>query len=254
MSQKRKRLQALFGKVDGWKFYLHHKWKKGQPFRFPYLKHPVHLRYIISLSDHIMFEQIFYTKGYDIELPITPEWIFDIGANVGLAALYFSNRFPDAKIIGIEPEKANYEQALLNTKPYPNVEVLHGAIWPREETLRLLDKGFGEASFMVTATEGEGSYELPAYTIGGLMKRAGIDTVDLVKIDIEGAEMDLFTDNFEEWLPRTKVLLVETHDRYRPGTSRAVFNAINKYDFDLEVKGENLVFYNRALLPREERK
>jgi FkbM family methyltransferase len=250
MSSRRKRLQALFGKVDGWSFYLHHKLKKGKPFRFPFLRHPVHLRYIMSLSDHIMFEQIFRARGYDIDIPTEPKWIFDIGANIGLASLYFANRFPDAQIIGVEPESTNHRQAVLNTKPYTNVEILHGAIWPREETLRLLDKGLGEASFMVTSTEGEGSYELPAYTIGGLMKRAGINTVDLVKIDIEGAEMDLFTENYKEWLPYTKILLVETHDRYRPGTSRAVFNAINEYDFDLEVKGENLVFYNRQLMPR----
>ncbi|TCZ67882.1 FkbM family methyltransferase [Flaviaesturariibacter aridisoli] len=250
MSHTRKRLQKLFGKADGWKFYLHHKLRKEQPLRFPYLKHPVHLRYIPSLSDHIMFEQIFYSRGYDIDIPFEPRTIFDIGANVGLAALYFANRFPDAKIIGVEPEQSNFSQAKRNTQPYPNVEILHGAIWPREETLRLLDKGFGEASFMVTSNEGEGSYELPAYTIAGLMKRAGITTVDLVKIDIEGAEMDLFAENFESWLPYTKVLLVETHDRYRPGTSRTVFETINRYDFDLEVKGENLVFYNRQLLPR----
>lgn len=250
MSFMRNRLQGIFGKKEGWYFYLHHKWKKGKPFHFSYLKHPVHLRYIQSLSDHIMFEQIFRTRGYDIELPFAPTTIFDIGSNVGLAAVYFANRFPQARIIGVEPERANVQQALLNTKPYPQIEILHGAIWPREETLHLLDKGLGEASFMVTTDKLAGSYELAAYTIAGLMQRAGVELADLVKIDIEGAELELFSENVDTWLPRTKVLLVETHDRYRPGTSRAVFEAINRYDFDLEVKGENLVFFNRSLLPR----
>jgi hypothetical protein len=46
-----------------------------------------------------MFEQIFYTKEYDINVPFEPKIIIDLGANVGFASVYFANRFPARKYL-----------------------------------------------------------------------------------------------------------------------------------------------------------
>jgi hypothetical protein len=75
-----------------------------------------------------------------------------------------------------------------------------------------------------------------------------ITTIDILKIDIEGAEKEIFETNFENWITNTKVIIVETHDRYKKGTSKAIFNTIGKYDFSLELSGENLVLVNNNLV------
>ena len=74
----------------------------------------------------------------------------------------------------------------------------------------------------------------------------GITVLDLVKIDIEGAEKELFENGYEKWLPKTRVLVVELHDRMKPGCSKSVFSAICQYDFSFSHKGENLIFTNNA--------
>ena len=72
--------------------------------------------------------------------------------------------------------------------------------------------------------------------------------IDILKIDIEGSEKEVFQHGYADWLPKIKVLIIELHDRMVPGASAAVFSAINQYDFSVDIKGENLVFTNNRLL------
>ena len=89
---------------------------------------------------------------------------------------------------------------------------------------------------------------IPTISISKIMKDNNITVIDLLKIDIEGAEKELFESSFESWLPNTRVLVVELHDRMKPGCSKSVFSAICKYDFSFSHKGENLIFTNNARL------
>ena len=65
--------------------------------------------------------------------------------------------------------------------------------------------------------------------------------IDLLKIDIEGAELEVFSNNYESWLPKTKALIIETHDQDRKGTTRPFFSTIAKYNFSTTISGENFV-------------
>jgi hypothetical protein len=79
------------------------------------------------------------------------------------------------------------------------------------------------------------------------LQKSGLQTIDILKLDIEGAEKELFRAGFESWLPNTRLLIVELHDRMVPGCSKALFEAVSKYDFDCETRWENLIFYNKNL-------
>jgi FkbM family methyltransferase len=235
-----------FGVVDGIKLYLNRKYKKASVVKFPFLKYPVILRGQTTKSDVRMFEQIFYTKDYEIAIPIEPKIIVDLGANVGFASLYFSNRFPTSSIVALEPNKENFEAAYENVKRYENIRLIHGAAWHKVEEVSVVDKGHGEAAFMIEP--GRGERTVNTYTVKSIMDIMKTDCIDVLKIDIEGSEKEIFDYGYEEWLPKTKIVIVETHDRYRKGTSKSVLTAICKYDFSLEISGENLVFYNNDLL------
>ena len=52
--------------------------------------------------------------------------------------------------------------------------------------------------------------------------------IDILKFDIEGSERYLFDSNFDEWLPKVRILIIEFHDRLVPCASKAFFNAISK--------------------------
>jgi hypothetical protein len=71
------------------------------------IKYPFRVR--LKTSDVKAFEQVIYEKEYEMALSRPPSVILDAGANIGLASIYFANRYPNAKIIAVEPEKSNFE-------------------------------------------------------------------------------------------------------------------------------------------------
>lgn len=234
---------SKLGFSNGFKLYRHLKSDKKATLSFSFLQHPVHFRGIYS--DKMMFEQIFVHKEYNVPVNFHPKTIIDLGANVGYASIYFANRFPDAKIFAVEPEEQNYQIAKKNTEAYANITLVKGAVWHKSEQINVVDNGFGEAGFMIES--GEGANTVKAYTIMEIMDLMNVSTIDILKIDIEGAEKEIFETGADAWIPNTKVLIVETHDRYKKGTSKAIFNTIGRYDFSLELSGENLILHNNLL-------
>jgi len=69
-----------------------------------------------------------------------------------------------------------------------------------------------------------------------------------LKLDIEGAEKNVFEKKFEQWLPRVKILVIEFHDRMVEGCSSTVLKALSNYSFRSEIKGENTIFYNKEFI------
>ena len=243
------RLPAMikrFGFLDGLKLYSHFKSKTDAPVKLTNLKHPVYFRGKTDTTDFFIFEQVFLDNQYDIKVPFEPKVILDLGANVGYASILFANRYPDSKIFAVEPDTGNYETAKKNLAAYPNITLIKGAVWHTSENINLIDDGFGEAAYMVKP--GEGKNMVKGYTIREIMQMMGVNNIDLLKMDIEGAEKEIFENEAETWIPVTKLIIVETHDRYKKGSSNAVFNTIGKYDFSLELCGENLILYNNALV------
>ena len=174
-----------------------------------------------------------------------PKVILDCGANVGYAAVYFKNEFPNARIISIEPEKFNFELLLKNTKEYSDMTCLMGGIWNKSTHLTIKDVGLGNWGFMIEESINPTEDSIKAYTIENLMKQFCIDQIDILKIDIEGSEKELFESGYEYWLPKTKVLIIELHDRMRNGCSKSLFSALSNYNFSTTHKGENIyVFMN----------
>jgi hypothetical protein len=75
-----------------------------------------------------------------------------------------------------------------------------------------------------------------------LLDQAGFHHVDILKIDIEGAELEVFSNGAEEWLSRVNLIIIETHDRFRPGSEEAVRKAVHPMFDELTPSGESLFF------------
>lgn len=70
-------------------------------------KYPLRLR--VPSSDIGIYRQVFLREEYKFAAEIEPEVIVDAGANIGLASIYFANKYPHARIVAIEPEASNFE-------------------------------------------------------------------------------------------------------------------------------------------------
>lgn len=206
--------------------------------RIPELAHPFRIRK--GTTDLPIFQQIFLSRSYDIVINYPPQLIIDGGANIGLSAIFFGSRYPDAKVIAIEPEASNFQLLVENTSRYKNVECKLGAIWSTKTNLTVIDSNQGHSGFITAKRENSGS-TVTTFTIDEI---ANGRSIDILKIDIEGSEKELFSENYQSWLPMVKCLIIEIHDTTNPGASKSVLTAVSQYDFNLLVGGENLIFIN----------
>ncbi|WP_396167557.1 FkbM family methyltransferase [Flavobacterium sp.] len=204
-------------------------------------------------SDLLTFHQVFTFKEYDINFGFIPKIIIDAGANIGLAAVYFNRKYPNAKIIAIEPEKSNFEILKMNCKHYKNIYLHKRALSSQSNlTLNVIDKGYGNWGF-VTEIDSDESFEnivdtVITITIDEILNENSLEYIDLLKIDIEGGEKLLFESNYENWIPKTKCIVIELHDGIKMGSSNSFFKAISRFNFSYHNRGENLVFMNRDIL------
>ncbi len=118
----------------------------------------------LNTSDFPTFDQVFIQQEYDFDISRAPKVIVDAGANIGLASIYFANKYPDAKIIAIEPEQSNFKLLEMNVSPYPNVIPVQAALWNKNEDINLIDPGLGKWGFM---TEIKNAYTA-SITLSGL--------------------------------------------------------------------------------------
>lgn len=207
------------------------------------LAHPVSLR--VRSTDVATFQQIFAQREYAFDVRRQPRTIIDAGANVGFASVFFANRYPNARIIALEPERSNFELLVLNAAPYPNIVTVHGALWDDDTQVNLLDTGAGNWGFM-TQEPGQDSSEhhgtimgvVPTFTVSTLMKKYGLDHVDILKIDIEGAEREVFA-AAGAWISSVDSLIAELHERRKIGCNRSFYNATNAFDEEW-LQGENV--------------
>jgi FkbM family methyltransferase len=239
------RLKANLGFWEAAQLYVQMRNKGYKDVRMKKIEHPFTLRK--NPYDYVTFEEVLLKKSYELPAGVKPARIIDGGGNIGLTAVFFANRFPEAKIITVEPDKDNFELLSANCSSYKNITCMNAGIWNRPAHLTIIDQGHGNNAFTVEEVAVAVPGSVAAVSIESIRQSQQWDTIDVVKLDIEGSEKQVFEKEYESWLPRTKVLFIELHDRMVKGCSKAVFAAMSKYDFNCEIAGENLLFVNTAL-------
>ena len=101
-----------------------------------------------------------------------------------------------------------------------------------------LSKGWPSLSIRGHGATSPGS--VAATTIPEILRQSSADKIDLLKLDIEGAELELFSCGSDVWLGHVRLLVLELHDRFRPGCAQALYTAANGRPFTQEIRGETL--------------
>lgn len=197
-----------------------------------------------NTSDFKVFEQIFLFREYNIKIPLYPKLIIDAGANVGYASVYFSERFPKAKIIALEPENSNFEVLLRNIKNLPNVIPIQKGLWFEKTMLFIENLDENKWSFELTPIPKEHGIKIETCTVPELINLYG--KIDILKIDVEGAEKEIFEFNSTEWVKSIKLIIVETHDHKKKNCSEIVHSCMTENNFLHFKHGENEVYINQS--------
>jgi FkbM family methyltransferase len=211
---------------------------------------PFHLRK--DTADHGTFVDVIWREVYAAHAvpTVRPRVIVDAGANVGYTTAYWARTYPDAQVIAIEPSADNFALLECNTARYPKVRVLRGGLWPRPGFLRIKNPTADTDAFRVREVD-EGVDVVPAITPEDILRMSPTGSIDILKMDIEGAEHELFSSD-PQWLDRvTGTLVVEVHERLRPGCLKTVTHAVARYGFIERGRDEHLVmvFSRASLLP-----
>ena len=183
----------------------------------------------------------FYDPNYRIaDHPDNPvNTIIDAGANIGVESLRFRHNHPDARIVAIEPDAGNFSVLSRNHAGDPGIELIKAALWSGAASLTLRE-GPGNEAFRVTTEYGDGP-SVEAVSIEDILERTNWPRISVLKLDIEGAEHELFSTGADRWIDRVDCIIMEISDSDRAGTAQTLFKALDDQTFNAEVLGENIV-------------
>lgn len=151
------------------------------------------------------YEAIFVHRAFDFKTERTKQpVIYCCGANVGLEIVYLKKRFPKSHIRAYEADKFIAELLRRNVeRNFPeNTEVIHAAVWTSEGTISFKPDG------ALGGKAGSGNDKVPALRLAYELLRE--PKIDLLLIDIEGAELEVLHDCREQ-LARVERIVVEWH-------------------------------------------
>lgn len=173
---------------------------------------------------------------------VAPKVIFDIGANIGAAAVFFAIAYPNATIYAFEPEKDNFALLEKNCANISNIVPIKKAIWNSQMMREIINRKTGEWGYTILPAEEETSgigQVVECTTIKDFMDQAGLEKIDILKIDIEGCEREVFL-NSGEWIDRVEIIIVELHDRICAGCTTAFESATRGFE-KKRINGEKVV-------------
>jgi FkbM family methyltransferase len=210
-------------------------------------------------SDEVVFTQVLEQQQYDLRRLRRVSELFefvqrqearglrplvvDAGANIGASTVYFTGRLPNVLVVAIEPNLENFKLLCKNVEGI-DVEPVHAAISSTAGRAQVLDPGEGHWGYRTqpTADNDTDAGSVNRITINEIYStRATGFFPFIVKIDVEGAEQDVFSEN-TEWIARTPLVIVELHDWLLPksGTSRPFLRCMSQMNRDFVIIGEDV--------------
>lgn len=164
-------------------------------------------------SDIFVFGQIFAYREYRCLDEITnPKLIIDCGANIGCSSSYFLTRFPDAKVIAVEPDPENFEILSKNLAFYgKRAQLFKAAVWSHSTKLALGEGETWSRKVKELSQDEKDENVVRSVDIRTLLEESECERISILKIDVEGAEKDIFSSNYHDWLSKTDTLVIELH-------------------------------------------
>jgi FkbM family methyltransferase len=212
--------------------------------------HPLFIRR--GTSDLQVFDQIFVECEYRCLDDLTQvDLIIDCGANVGYSSAYFLSRFPNSRIVAVEPDPENFAMLSRNLAPYGRrVNLVHAGIWSHATRLGFVDEPYRDGrewTKQVRVAEPGDKAHIDGVDIETLLLSSGQDRISILKVDVEGAEVEIFSGNNLSWLDKVDAIAIELHDDSVFGNATEVFfAAIEGRGFHLSRSGELTICHKRS--------
>jgi FkbM family methyltransferase len=206
----------------------------------PNLAYPFWIR--PGTSDAIEVTHTILRECYGQYRPnFSPRFIVDAGAYIGDSACWFLSRYPHATVIAVEPDPENFEVLVRNTSPYgTRVHCINAGLWFRDANLKVKDGGSKIGMYVNEVAPSESDCE--ALSPQTIVRRFNLPSIDIFKIDIEGAETALFAEDTTPWLSRCNLVYVDIHSN---DADLSVATAARRHSFKCDRYREMYVLTRR---------
>ena len=154
---------------------------------------PYEFEYADAMTAWPQWDDIFVRSSLAFDAPTPQPRILDCGAHIGLASLYFKRQFPQARITAFEadPSLAAACRRNLSANGVHDVDVHSAAIWTSAGTVEFVCEGADSGAVAALEPPVAGARtQVPAERLYNWLT----EPVDLVKLDIEGAEVPVLND------------------------------------------------------------
>jgi FkbM family methyltransferase len=175
-------------------------------------------------GDLFVFYEVLAFDAYalpdDFLAPDEVRTIVDCGANVGMTSLFLAQRYPAARIFAIEAEPENFAILKHNTAAVDRIIPIHAAVTGSpKELVRFSTGALAWGNKILDGAANSEYVDVPAITMEALIHTHGLGRIDLLKVDIEGGEEDLF--KHPGFLAKVGTIMIELHGDYTLDIFRA---------------------------------
>lgn len=222
--------------------------QKVYRLRIQQCRHPIYVRGRSTSDTNVLYEIMVHGE-YDLLNDLdAPQSVIDGGANIGMTALYLLTRYPSARIVCVEPFAGSFEICCQNLEPYgTRATAIQGAIWPEEGSL-CLDRGRSDTTNRVRSAAAGETGSTKTLTMKSLISLIG-GSVDLLKLDVEGSEKEIFGPCAAEWLPGVRNIIIELRGKH---CEDRFFGALAPFEYEISHRNSagGMVCFLRNLRPK----
>jgi FkbM family methyltransferase len=183
-----------------------------------------------------LWNEYFVREKYKLFTDSETPLIIDAGAHIGVGVLYWKSLFPRARIVAFEPDPANFAALKANCADLPGLELHNAAVWCCAGDAAFT-QGESVGGFLSALTAGgDSAPQMPVRTVR--LRDFLDEPVDLLKLDIEGAEIEVLMDCADR-LRNVELLFVEYHSFLnRPQRLSAMLSYLEQAGFRLHAHSE----------------
>lgn len=196
------------------------------------------LNLVDGLSFYYSYKEIFQHEIYKFIADRENPLIIDCGSNIGLSIIFFKTIYPTSRIIGFEADPKVYKILKINldTFGYHDVEIQNKALWDQEKIIEFESEGADCGRVTIKNNESNtDKVEIAAVLLSTYLCQIA-EPVDLLKIDIEGAETSVLKE-CSDYLHKVNNLFVEYHSfSNSPQTLDEILLILKKANFRVNIQ------------------
>jgi FkbM family methyltransferase len=170
-------------------------------------------RFRCMLSDASQLEvvrNVFVDEEYRLPTDDGPvRTIVDLGSHVGVSVLWFRAQYPDAEIVAVEPHPETFRRLQANVGHLPRVHLVQAAVGSTDGPRALFASDESWAASLLPQPALDRVGQVTCRRLDGLLVELGLESIDVLKVDIEGAEHEVLS-TFAG-LARVRTLVCEYH-------------------------------------------